>query len=124
MQAVGDREAGEGGAWRTIASAESLVAALMATSIGVAVPVSANTEVETAELLIKLVQVGRGVLSENQAIINDASKGDKGFTGDFVANQVIERFRKATKIDLSRPATSAAGALIPCLGGIREGSDR
>ena len=82
-----------------------LVAALMATSIGVAVPVSANTEVETAELLIKLVQVGRGVLSENQAIINDAGKGDKGFTGDFVANQVIERFRKATKIDLSRPAT-------------------
>lgn len=82
-----------------------VVAVLTAACIGVPVPASANTEVETAELLIKLLQVGRGVLSENQATINDASKGDKGFTGDYVANQVIDRFRKATKIDLSRPAT-------------------
>lgn len=82
-----------------------VAAALTVTCVGVTVPVSANTEVETAELLIKLLQVGRGVLSENQATINDASKGDKGFTGDYVANQVIDRFRKATKIDLSRPAT-------------------
>jgi len=80
-------------------------AVLAAACIGVSVPAAANTEVETAELLIKLLQVGRGVLSENQATINDASKGDKGFTGDYVANQVIDRFRKATKIDLSRPAT-------------------
>ena len=29
----------------------------------------------------------------------------RDFTGDYVANQVIDRFRKATKIDLSRPAT-------------------
>ena len=76
-----------------------------AACVGVPVVASANTEVETAELLIKLLQVGRGVLSENQATINDASKGDKGITGDYIANQVIDRFRKATKIDLSRPAT-------------------
>ena len=82
-----------------------VMAALTATCMGVAAPASANTEVETAELLIKLLQVGRGVISEYQATINDASKGDKGFSGDFVSNQVIERFRKATKIDLSRPAT-------------------
>jgi hypothetical protein len=82
-----------------------VAAVLAAASAGLPVSASANTEVETAELLIKLVQVGRGVLSENQATINDASKGDKGFTGDYVANQVIDRFRKATKIDLSRPAT-------------------
>ncbi|MET0513950.1 MAG: DUF3365 domain-containing protein [Nitrospiraceae bacterium] len=62
----------------------------------------ANTETETAELLIKLLQVGRGVVSENQAVINDAAKADKGFTGDFVVSQVLERFRKQTKIDLSR----------------------
>ena len=82
-----------------------VVTVLMAACVGVPVAASANTEVETAELLIKLLQVGRGVLSENQAAINDAGKGDKGITGDYVANQVIERFRKATKIDLSRPAT-------------------
>ena len=82
-----------------------VAAALTVACVGAAGPASANTEVETAELLIKLLQVGRGILSEHQATINDASKGDKGFTGDYVANQVIDRFRKATKIDLSRPAT-------------------
>ena len=67
---------------------------------------------ETAELFIKLVQVGRGLISEHQATINDASKGEKGFTGDYVANQVIERFRKATKIDLSRPNSSSQAPLF------------
>ncbi|MDR4480997.1 MAG: DUF3365 domain-containing protein [Nitrospira sp.] len=77
---------------------------LTVSCMGVAAPAWANTEVETAELLIKLLQVGRAVISDHQATINDASKGDKGFTSDFVSNQVIERFRKATKIDLSRPS--------------------
>lgn len=62
----------------------------------------ANSEVETAELLIKLLQVGRGIISEHQALINDASKANKGFTGDFVSGQVMERFRKQTRIDLNR----------------------
>jgi hypothetical protein len=62
----------------------------------------ANSEVETAELLIKILQIGRGVISEHQALINDPSKANKNFTGDFVAGQVIERFRKQTRIDLSR----------------------
>jgi hypothetical protein len=63
----------------------------------------ANSEVETAELLIKLLQVGRGVISEHQALINDPAKANKNFTGDFVVGQVMERFRKQTRIDLSRP---------------------
>lgn len=70
-------------------------------------------EVETAEFLIKLLQVGRGVISEHQALINDASKANKGFTGDFVAGQVMERFRKQTRIDLSRPnGMPQAGLLL------------
>ncbi|MFO0729465.1 MAG: DUF3365 domain-containing protein [Nitrospiraceae bacterium] len=78
----------------------------------VAAPASANTRT-TAELLIKkLLQVGRGVVSENQAAINDSAKADKGFTGDYVANQVIDRFRKATKIDLSRPSSVPQAALF------------
>lgn len=70
-------------------------------------------EVETAEFLIKLLQVGRGVISEHQALINDASKANKGFTGDFVAGQIMERFRKQTRIDLSRPnGMPQAGLLL------------
>ena len=93
----------------------SLVVALMMGSVSAAGAALANTEVETAELLIKLVQVGRGVISEHQATINDASKGDKGFTGDFIASQVIERFRKATKIDLTRPNSTAQAPLFLAL---------
>ena len=40
-----------------------VMAALTVTCMGAAAPASANTEVETAELLIKLLQVGRGVIS-------------------------------------------------------------
>ncbi|MFO0773773.1 MAG: DUF3365 domain-containing protein [Nitrospiraceae bacterium] len=64
----------------------------------------ASEEGETSELLIKLVKLGRGVVSEHQDLINDASKSGKGFTGDFLAAQVAERFRNQTKIDLSRGA--------------------
>ena len=35
--------------------------------------------------------------------INDASKASKGFTGDYVAGQVIKQFKKKTKIDLRIP---------------------
>ena len=90
----------------------SVLAALMATCVSAAGPALANTEVETAELLIKLVQVGRSLISEHQATINDAGKGDKGFTGDYVANQVVDRFRKATKIDLSRPNSTPQAPLF------------
>ncbi len=65
-------------------------------------PVLASEEGETSELLIKLVKLGRGVVSEHQDLINDANKAAKGFTGDFLAAQVAERFRNQTKIDLSR----------------------
>jgi hypothetical protein len=53
-----------------------------------------------AEHLIELVNIGRVVVLEHQDTINDAAKADKGFTADFVADQVIERFTKKTKIDL------------------------
>ena len=63
----------------------------------------AANEVEVAEHLIELVKIGRGVVSEHQAIINDAAIGEKGFTADFVADQVMERFKRKTKIDLHIP---------------------
>lgn len=66
-------------------------------------PAQAANEAEVAEHLIELVKIGRGVVSEFQAQINDATKGDKGFTGDYVAAQVIDRFKKRTKVDLRIP---------------------
>lgn len=66
-------------------------------------PATAANEAEVAEHLIELVKIGRGVVSEQMANINDASKADKGFTGDYMASQVIERFKKRTKVDLRIP---------------------
>jgi hypothetical protein len=56
-----------------------------------------------AEHLIELVNIGRVVVLEHQDTINDAAKAEKGFTADFVADQVMERFKKKTKIDLRVP---------------------
>ncbi|HEU4686543.1 MAG TPA: DUF3365 domain-containing protein [Nitrospira sp.] len=66
-------------------------------------PAAAANEAELAEHLIELVKIGRGVVSEQMANINDATKADKGFTGDYMAAQVIDRFKKRTKIDLRIP---------------------
>jgi hypothetical protein len=67
-------------------------------------PARAANEAEVvAEHLIELVKIGRVVVSEHQDTINDAAKSEKGFTSDFVADQVMERFRKKTKIDLRIP---------------------
>ena len=64
---------------------------------------AANEATEVAEHLIELVKIGREVVSEHQATINDATKAEKGFTADFVADEVMERFKKKTKIDLRVP---------------------
>ena len=82
----------------------ALILGLSAGMVFWAVGAKAADESETADLLIKLLKVGRKVVSEHQPLINDASKGNKGFTQDFLASQVIERFRQQTKIDLSRPS--------------------
>ena len=48
-------------------------------------PARAANEGEVAEHLIELVKMGRGVVSEQMANINDPTKAEKGFTGDYMA---------------------------------------
>ena len=66
-------------------------------------PARAGNEAEVAEHLIELVNIGRGVVSEYQSTINDPAKADKGFSGNFMADQIMDRFRKKTRIDLRIP---------------------
>jgi len=82
-----------------------MVAMGMATiSLAWSTPARAASEAEVlAEHLIDLVNIGRVVVLEHQDTINDAAKAEKGFTADFVAVQVMERFKKKTKIDLRIP---------------------
>jgi hypothetical protein len=82
-----------------------MVAVGMATiSLSWCTTARAASEAEAvAEHLIELVNIGRVVVLEHQDTINDAAKAEKGFTADFVADQVMERFKNKTKIDLRVP---------------------
>lgn len=98
-----------------------LCAAMCATAMGLPSPVHAGDESETAELLISLLKVGRAVVSDHQALINDPSKGNKGFTDEFVAHEVIDKFRAKTRVDLSRPnGVPQSGILLALLEAERE----
>jgi hypothetical protein len=78
-------------------------------------PVHAANEAETGELLVKLVQAGRSVVAENQELINDATKGDKGFTPQAFEGKQIAKFKEKTNIDLSKPDGSAQTKLLLAL---------
>lgn len=83
--------------WLMLSGVASLVLAIGAN------PVHAGNEAEVAGHLIELIKIGRGVLSQHMDTINDPSKADKGFTGAYLAGEVMERFKKKTQIDLRVP---------------------
>lgn len=58
-------------------------------------------ERETSRLLAILFDSGRLVVGMNQELINDVSKGDKGFTPDVFEKQVRAVFEQRTGINLS-----------------------
>ncbi len=53
------------------------------------------------EYTAAMIVAGRGVVARNQDLINDPTKGDKGFTPDFVQTQMLKDFKKITGKDLS-----------------------
>lgn len=80
-----------------------LAVGMISISLMWSVQARAENDAEVAEHLIELVKVGRVIVSEQMENINDSSKADKGFTGDYMAGQILERFRKTTKLDLRIP---------------------
>lgn len=80
-----------------------LAVGMISTSLMWSVQARPENEAEVAEHLIELVKVGRVIVSEQMENINDSSKADKGFTGDYMAGQILERFRRTTKLDLRIP---------------------
>jgi len=76
--------------------------------------VVASSDEAVAEEMTTLFRAARAVISANQANINDASKGDKGLSGDFVTAKAKENFHKATghKLDDSTDAAKTMLAAI------------
>lgn len=62
---------------------------------------SPQEAIETGRLLALLLDAGRVTIGKNQALINDPAKGDKGFTPEVFAQQVIAEFKARTGIDLN-----------------------
>jgi Protein of unknown function (DUF3365) len=88
-------------------------------SIGIAsTPVLAGQDlVETGRLLAILLDSGRVAIGANQPLINDASKGDKGFTPEVFEKQLIEKFKARSGVDLANLKTAGvpetAKTLLP-----------
>ena len=90
---------------------------LAATCYSIFLPAYAE---DTAELeaksneIITLYAAARKVISDNQALINDASKGDKGLTADVVVEKTKENYKaKAGKeLDLSAESNPVNVAMI------------
>lgn len=63
-------------------------------------------------MLVTLLKVGRSIVAERQPLINDARKAHKGFTGEQMGREVMERFRAQTHIDLAQPTHDAYQDLL------------
>jgi Protein of unknown function (DUF3365) len=70
---------------------------------------------ETARLLAKLLQAGRLVIEQNQTLIDDIHRGEKGFTPEVFERQMQDVFRERTGIDLSMVSTKQTPLTIPPL---------
>lgn len=57
---------------------------------------------ETARLLANLLRAGRLVIDDNQKLIDDPHRGDKGFSPAVFEQAVVTRFQTITGIDLSK----------------------
>lgn len=96
-------------------SALGIGATLFAGLLLLAGPATAANEAETADLLVKLLKTGRGVVSANQDLINDATKGNKGFTAESLESALIPKYREQTKIDLTKPPSTQQEKLLHLL---------
>ena len=73
---------------------------------------------KTAQHLAMLLNVGRLIIERNQTLINDARKGDKGFTPEVFEHEVVDEFVRQTHIDLKNLPShlpSLAKELLPQL---------
>lgn len=70
---------------------------------------------ETARLLANLLQAGRLVIEQNQTLLDDPHKGDKGFTPEVFERQIRQIFLQQTGIDLAALSPRQTALTIPPL---------
>jgi len=82
----------------------------------VSVPFVERAEADELDIALELATMlrsARSVIAENQTLINDASLGDKGLSGDVVQIKALEKFKIATGVEFSEiDAESLRGRLL------------
>jgi hypothetical protein len=81
-------------------------------------------ERETSRLLAILFDSGRLVVGMNQELINDESKGDKGFTSAVFEKQLFTVFHQRTGINLSNSSDKIPAMARPLLDRLLEESKK
>lgn len=81
-------------------------------------------ERDTSRLLAILFDSGRLVVGMNQDLINDESKGDKGFTSAVFEKQVLTVFQQRTGINLSNSSEKIPALARPLLDRLLEESKK
>lgn len=83
-------------------SAAVLATVLVAWTAGVVVAAKKGSDekLELLKLLERMVAVGRTVVSDNQKLINDPEKADKGFDAESFETDVKTQLRETEKINL------------------------
>src|SRR5438034_4745584 len=75
--------------------------------------------VEAGRLLAVLLDAGRVTVGANQTLINDADKGNKGFTPEVFEKQVTEKFKERAQVNLANlkneKVSEMAKKLLPML---------
>ncbi|MEW6544990.1 MAG: DUF3365 domain-containing protein [Nitrospirota bacterium] len=97
---------------KTSIGAELVMAVGLALGLLLAPPAWAGSEAETAQLLIRLMQAGRSVVSEHQEVLNDPTRGDKGFSPEYFGDRMTEKFRETTGVELGRLPTGQQSTLL------------
>jgi hypothetical protein len=74
---------------------------------------------EKQSYLIAMLLIScRDVIAQNQDLINDSEKGDKGFTGDLYISKVMEHYKNATGIEISESDASSSDPVKKPLGAL------
>lgn len=78
-----------------------LVATIALGALAARAGAAESGEEKLARSLAALLVAGRAVVAQNQALINDASRGDKGFTAEVFGNAVAAELKAKAGIDLA-----------------------
>jgi len=74
---------------------------VLITTLSAGLLLAGDKEESIAVAVAEYMISGRAVVAKNQALINDASKGDKGFTAAAYEAQVRQEFLARTKMDIT-----------------------